>query len=302
VCGGHAEFVGGRPDPRLSQKPPCSETPPRAAILHRVQQPIAPDPFVRFSTREADWRAGAVVYQVFVDRFAPSEDLDAKRALYPEPKRLRAWSELPAKGHFVPEAGVWSHEIDFWGGDLASVRTRLSHLEDLAADVLYLNPIHLAYTNHKYDSADYLSVSPEYGSRADLRMLVGDAHARGLKVMLDGVFNHVGRRHAHFQEAMRDERSPFRSWFFIGSQYPNGYRGWADVANLPDLHVERDEVREHLWLARESVVRSYLRDGIDGWRLDVASDLGPNFLRELTDCAHHERPRAGRARSTGSST
>jgi glycosidase len=255
-----------------------------------VQQPIAPDPFVRFSTREADWRAGAVVYQVFVDRFAPSEDLDAKRALYPGPKRLRAWSELPAKGHFVPEAGVWSHEIDFWGGDLASVRTRLSHLEDLEADVLYLNPIHLAYTNHKYDSADYLSVSPEYGSRAELRMLVGDAHARGLKVMLDGVFNHVGRRHAHFQEAMRDERSPFRSWFFIGSQYPNGYRGWADVANLPDLHVERDEVREHLWLARESVVRSYLRDGIDGWRLDVASDLGPNFLRELTDCAHHERP------------
>ena len=233
----------------------------------------------RIAAREADWRAGAVVYQVFVDRFAPSSDLDAKRALYPAPKTLRAWHETPAKGHFVESAGVWSHEIDFWGGDLASVRGKLDHLRAISADVLYLNPIHLAYTNHKYDSADYLEVSPEYGSRADLRMLVGDAHGRGLKVVLDGVFNHVGRRHRLFEEAMRDPNSKYRSWFFIGSEYPNGYRGWADVANLPDLHVEREEVREHLWNSPDSAVRSYLRDGVDGWRLDVASDLGPHFLR-----------------------
>jgi glycosidase len=244
----------------------------------------------RIAAREADWRAGAVVYQVFVDRFAPSSDLDAKRALYPAPKTLRSWHETPAKGHFVESAGVWSHEIDFWGGDLASVRGKLDHLRAISADVLYLNPIHLAYTNHKYDSADYLEVSPEYGSRADLRMLVGDAHGRGLKVVLDGVFNHVGRRHRHFEEAMRDPNSKYRSWFFIGSEYPNGYRGWADVANLPDLHVEREEVREHLWNSPDSAVRSYLRDGIDGWRLDVASDLGPHFLRELTQSAHREKP------------
>ncbi|MCE2882881.1 MAG: alpha-glucosidase C-terminal domain-containing protein [Planctomycetaceae bacterium] len=255
-----------------------------------MEHPFAPNLADRFEARDLDWRAGAVVYQVFVDRFAPSADLAGKRALYPAPKRLRDWHETPAKGHFVPEAGVWSHEIDFWGGDLSSVRARLGHLEALSADVLYLNPIHAAYTNHKYDSADYLEVSPEYGSRADLRMLVGDAHARGLKVVLDGVFNHVGRRHRHFEEAMRDEHSPYRSWFFIGPQYPNGYRGWADVANLPDLHVERDEVRRHLWLDAGSAVRSYLRDGVDGWRLDVASDLGPHFLRELTQNAHEERP------------
>jgi glycosidase len=244
----------------------------------------------RIAARDADWRAGAVVYHIFVDRFAPSENLAAKKELYPEPKRLRAWNETPAKGHFIESAGVWSHEIDFWGGDLQSVRTKLGHLEELGADVLYLCPIHLAYTNHKYDSADYLEVSPEYGTRADLRMLVGDAHARGLKVVLDGVFNHVGRRHRFFEEAMRDPHSRYRSWFFIGSEYPNGYRGWADVANLPDLHVERDEVRRHLWLDENSAVRSYLRDGIDGWRLDVASDLGPQFLRELTESAHHEKP------------
>lgn len=244
----------------------------------------------RIAAREADWRAGAVVYQVFVDRFAPSDDLASKRHRYEAPKTLREWHEKPAKGHFVPDAGVWSHEIDFWGGDLASVRARLGHLEAISADVLYLNPIHLAYTNHKYDAADYLEISPEYGTRSDLRMLIGDAHARGIKIMLDGVFNHVGRRHRFFEDAMRSESSDYRSWFFIGSQYPNGYRGWADVANLPDLHVERDEVREHLWLGEASAVRSYLRDGIDGWRLDVASDLGPHFLRELTQAAHREKP------------
>ena len=261
-----------------------------AAILPPVFTTRSIEMADRIEAREADWRAGAVVYQVFVDRFAPSADLDAKRALYPAPKSLRAWHETPSKGHFVDGAGVWSHEIDFWGGDLASLRTKLAHLEAVSADVLYLNPIHLAYTNHKYDAADYLEVSPEYGTRADLRLLVGDAHARGLKVVLDGVFNHVGRRHKAFEEAMRDPTSPYRSWFFIGPQYPNGYRGWADVANLPDLHVERDEVRAHLWLDRDSAVRSYLRDGIDGWRLDVASDLGPNFCRELTQAAHHEKP------------
>ncbi len=244
----------------------------------------------RIAAREADWRAGAVVYQVFVDRFAPSADFAAKRAHYSEPRRMREWNETPKQGHFVHEAGVWSHEIDFWGGDLASVRSKLDHLQAINANVLYLNPIHLAYTNHKYDAADYLEVSPDYGTRAELRTLITEVHARGMRIVLDGVFNHVGRRHRFFEEAMRNPNSPYRAWFFIGSHYPNGYRGWADVSNLPDLQVERDEVRGHLWLDPGSAVRSYLRDGIDGWRLDVASDIGPHFLRELTRSAHGEKP------------
>ena len=278
ICGDSS-----RAAPRILRVPMANQTTHHASrLLPPSQETMA--------ARDTDWRAGAVVYQVFVDRFAPAADLDAKRALYPAPKTLKAWHETPRQGHFVEEAGVWSHEIEFWGGDLAGVRARLGHLEALHADVLYLNPIHAAYTNHKYDAADYLAVSPEYGTRADLRALVDDAHARGLKVVLDGVFNHVGRRHPYFEAAQRDAHSPYRTWFFIGSEWPHGYRGWADVPNLPDLHVERDEVREHLWLGKDSVVKSYLRDGVDGWRLDVASDLGPHFLRELTDSAHAERP------------
>ena len=86
---------------------------PRAAILPPVH-PQTTDLHERFAARDADWRAGAVVYQVFVDRFAQSDDLNAKLHLYPEPKRLRHWHENPSKGHFVESAGVWSHEIDFW--------------------------------------------------------------------------------------------------------------------------------------------------------------------------------------------
>ena len=188
-----------------------------------------------YDAREKDWRNGAVVYQILVDRFVPSANLAAKKHLYPAPKVLHDWHEVPRRGVDLPDQKLNSQELAFWGGDLQSARSRLDHVQQLGATAVYLNPIHLAYTNHKYDSADYLEVSPEYGSRADLRMLVGDAHARGLKVVLDGVFNHVGRRHHAFQAALASEHSPYRSWFFIGSEYPNGYRGWADVANLPDV-------------------------------------------------------------------
>ncbi len=105
-----------------------------------------------FAQRERDWRNGAIVYQVLVDRFAPSAQLDAKRALYPAPKRLRDWDEVPKPGPYLPDQRLSSHELDFWGGDFASLRTRLDYIKDLGADVLYLNPIHLAYTNHKYDA------------------------------------------------------------------------------------------------------------------------------------------------------
>jgi len=120
-----------------------------------------------FGRREQDWRNGAIVYQVLVDRFAPSAQLDAKRALYPPPKVMREWSETPQRGVYLREAKVSSHELEFWGGDFASLRSRLDHIQALGATVLYLNPIHLATTNHKYDALDFLQISPEFGTRED---------------------------------------------------------------------------------------------------------------------------------------
>jgi glycosidase len=244
----------------------------------------------RYEARERDWRNGAVVYQVLVDRFAPSADLEAKRHLYPSPKILKAWSEEPRRGRYLQDQQLWSQELEFWGGDLASLAARLDHIQQLGAEVLYLNPICLAYTNHKYDALDYTQVSPEYGKREDVLRLAGELHRRGMKLVLDGVFNHMGRQSPKFQSAQRDPHSPYRDWFHLGERYPGGARAWWGAANLPELNLENPAVREHLWGAPDSVVRGWLKDGIDGWRLDVAFDIGFEHLRELSDAAHAQKP------------
>jgi glycosidase len=243
-----------------------------------------------FAERAADWRNGAVVYQVIVDRFAPPADLEAKRHLYPAPKTLRSWEEVPGRGTYREDVKVWSHEIDFWGGDLDSLSTKLDYIAQLGVDVLYLNPIHLAYTNHKYDAQDYFEVSPEYGTRADVGELARDVHAAGMKFMLDGVLNHMGRTSPMFVEALAAPDSKWRDWFVVSPDLKMGYRGWYNVANLPELNLESTRVRERLWGAKDSAVVGYLREGVDGWRLDVAYDIGFTYLRELTDSAHRYNP------------
>jgi cyclomaltodextrinase len=266
----------------MNPTPAASST----ALANRFDRAVAGT----YEARERDWRQGAVVYQVLVDRFAPSADLAAKRHLYPAPKTLRAWSEEPRAGRFLESHKLWSHEVDFWGGDLASLKTRLGYVQQLGADVLYLNPICLAYTNHKYDALDYQQVSPEYGTREDVKALAAELRARGMRLVLDGVFNHMGRNSPAFQEAERDPRSAWRDWFHFGPQYAGGARTWWNALNLPELNLENPLVRAHLWESRESVVRSWLRDGVDGWRLDVAFDIGFVHLEALTRAAHEEKP------------
>lgn len=243
-----------------------------------------------FDKREKDWRNGAVVYQVLVDRFAPSANLDAKRALYPAPKVLRRWDETPKRGVYLDSEKLWSHEIEFWGGDLASLVGKLDHVQGMGADVLYLNPVHLAYTNHKYDAFDYNAISPEFGTRADVKRLAANVHQRGMKLVLDGVFNHMGRNAPIFKDAQANAQSQWKNWFYFGSQYQSGVRVWWLAENLPELNLENPAVRAHVYGAKDSVVRSYLRDGVDGWRLDVAVDIGFRWLEELTRAAHAEKP------------
>lgn len=244
----------------------------------------------RYESRESDWRNGAVVYQLIVDRFAPSARLAAKADLYPEPKRLRSWEESPTRGVYLADHEVWSHELDFWGGDIDSLRRHLDYIADLGTDVVYLCPIHLAWTNHGYDALDYQQVRPEYGSRDDVKALAADLHDRGLRLVLDGVFNHMGRQSPAFRAAAADPAAATHRWFDFNDDYPGGARAWAKAVNLPELVIEEPAVREHLWEKSDSVVRSWLRDGVDGWRLDVAFEIGTALLAELTAAAHDEKP------------
>jgi len=273
---------------------------PRPALLRRflpallaplfATQVMAAPAGTPYQKRERDWRNGAIVYQVIVDRFVPSANLQAKRALYPAPKVLRDWSEPAKVGVYLEDAKLNSAELDFWGGDLQSLTTRLDHIQQLGADVLYLNPIHLAYTNHKYDAFDFKAISPEYGTHQQFKQLATDVHQRGMKLVLDGVFNHMGRNAPKFQDAFNNPKSPWRDWFVIGPQYAGGARVWTGFQNLPELNLENPVVRNYLYASPESVVRSYLRDGADGWRLDTAYEFSHQFLRALTDAAHHQKP------------
>jgi len=275
----------------LLRRHPLSAVCALPALCLSLAAAAAPaEPASPYARREADWRNGAVVYQVLVDRFVPPADLAAKRALYPAPKVLRDWSEPAKAGVYLPDAKLNSQELDFWGGDLASLRTRLGHIQGLGAEVLYLNPIHLAYTNHKYDAFDFQAISPEYGTRQDFKALAADVHQRGMKLVLDGVFNHMGRNAPKFQDAMANPASPWRNWFAIGPQYEGGARVWTGYQNLPELNLENPAVRNHVYAAPDSVVRSYLRDGADGWRLDAAFELGPTYLKALTTAAHQQKP------------
>lgn len=258
-------------------------------LLFAASIPSMPmDRIATMQARDADWRIGPVVYQVFVDRFAPSANLEAKKHLYDKPRRLMPWTTEPVGGTNLPDVGVWSHELDFWGGDIPSLRYKLDHVASLA-DVLYLNPIHEALTNHKYDATDWGKVDPAFGTEADFKGLAADVHAKKMHLMLDGVFNHLGRANPIFQEALTNKASARRDWFLFGSEYPSGYRAWAGVPNLPEVKLENKAARDYLWNDDKSIVAKWLDAGADGWRLDVAHEIGLDYLKELTDAAHRHQ-------------
>lgn len=243
----------------------------------------------QYDDRARDWRVGPVVYQVFVDRFTPPKDPAKKQRIFVSPRSMKSWVETPHAGKFVASAGLWSHELEFWGGDLQGIRSKLPYIRGLGADVLYLTPIFRALTNHKYDTQDYMSIAPEFGTQKDLSDLITRVHQGNMRILLDGVFNHIGRTSSLFQEALKNPGSKRRPWFYFDSAQPSKYRAWAGAANLPALRLENPDVQNYLWKGNESVVRRYLKDGIDGWRLDVAFELGDQAMAAIRKAAHETK-------------
>ena len=237
-----------------------------------------------YEKRLKDWRNGAIVYQVLVDRFNPSNRLEEKMHLYQYPKKLNDWHTLPKPGKFLNDVKYWSHELDYWGGDLLSLVDKLDYIKNLGVEVLYLNPIVESVSNHKYDATDYKKISVEYGTKSDLLNLIDKTHQSNMKIMLDGVFNHVGVNNPIFISAL-DEASPYRNWFDFNDTYPEGVRLWAEAKSLPELNLETETVKDYIYKKEDSVIRSYLNDGVDGWRLDVAFDLGFEILKDLREQA-----------------
>ena len=243
-----------------------------------------------FFRREKDWRMGSIVYQIFVDRFAPSLGLENKKHLYKAPRTLHAWNELPKRGVKDPQTRYWSHELAFWGGDLMSILSKIDYLKQLGVDTIYLNPIFEAMSNHKYDTYDYEQISEEYGSMEEFKQLIKVFKENNLKLILDGVFNHMAIGSPKFKEANQSPSSEYRPWFVFGNQFPTGVRLWHNAPSLPELNLKNSKVRDYLFNAENSIVKRYIALGIDGWRLDTAIELGYEYLYELTIAAHKANP------------
>ena len=255
-----------------------------------------------------DWVRDAVFYQIFPDRFARSGRV-------PAPGPLEPWDQPPTLHGFK-------------GGDLYGVAERLPYLADLGVTAIYLCPIFASASNHRYHTFDYKAVDPLLGGDAALRVLLDEAHARGIRVVLDGVFNHTGRGFWAFHHVLENGwGSPYREWFHFHAAalhgkrpfrpYPwhgdhdewpadpefelhgdaerdeafrrLGYKAWWGLPALPKLNTDNPEVREHLM----TVAEHWLRFGIDGWRLDVPTEIRtPGFWEEFRTRVRAVNPEA----------
>ncbi|MBN2384963.1 glycoside hydrolase family 13 protein [bacterium] len=214
--------------------------------------------------RIPEWVKKSVFYQIFPDRFACSRLLE-------KPGHLEPWESRPTLRGFK-------------GGDLLGVTEKLDYLEELGINALYLNPIFKSTANHRYHTSDYFQVDPLLGGTSALQTLLEAAHQRGIRVILDGVFNHTGRGFYQFCHIIENgPSSPYRDWFYINNlpikpfDAPigkHGYYAWWDNPELPKLNVELPAVREFIY----RVAEYWIGFGIDGWRLDVPEEIKvPNF-------------------------
>ena len=217
------------------------------------------------------WLETAVFYQIFPDRFHngdPSTD--------PQPDEFEFRGHRPQTYPWVqPPPADQPHSIVFYGGDLPGITQKLDYLQQLGVDALYLNPIFTAYSNHKYDVADYDHVDPHFGGDAALITLRQALTARGMRYLLDIVPNHCGYWHSWFQAARENPDAP-EAEFFTFSKHPDEYASWLGVWTLPKLNYRSAELRRRIYADENAVFRRWLRPpfAADGWRVDVANMLG----------------------------
>lgn len=199
------------------------------------------------TVKPPEWANDAIIYQVFIDRFYAGDG-----------QRLQPSDDYSA----------------IFGGTLWGVRDKLDYLADLGINCIWLSPICATPSAHGYDATDYRQVEPRMGGEEALRAVIKDAHQRGIRVLLDLVCNHVSDKHPYFVDALNHADSLYRPWFFIGDQYEHGYKGFFNVASMPELNLAIPEARDWMIANAEFWLREY---DIDGYRLDYANGPGPNF-------------------------
>ena len=240
-----------------------------------------------------DWFGRGVSYQIFPDRFCRSRLPDAA-GLVGDRTVHENWQDTP---EYRPDERGEIRNRDFFGGDLAGIISKLDYLKSLGVTTLYLNPIFEAASNHRYNTADYMAIDPMLGTEEDFRALCREAHARGMRVLLDGVFNHTGSASRYFNAdgfypelgAAQSKDSRYYNWYHF-THWPDSYDAWWGIKTLPAVEENQASYRDFIIRSEDSVVRHWLRCGADGWRLDVADELPDDFIAELRQAMDAEKP------------
>lgn len=224
---------------------------------------------------------GGIIYQIFPDRF----NIGGER-LKTKPGAVYRDDTYGTPYYKADENGIVPNN-DFFGGNLDGVTEKLDYLKSLGVKCVYLNPIFEAASNHKYDTGSYRRIDGDFGGEAAFRRLISAANEKGIKIILDGVFSHTGddsvyfNRYGHYDSvgAFQSDGSPYKSWYRFDDK--GGYECWWGVKILPCTE-ETDPSFNEFINGEDGIVRSYMRMGIAGWRLDVADELPDAFLDNLT--------------------
>jgi len=222
------------------------------------------------------WVKDTIWYQIFPERFANGDTSN-------DPAGTMPWGESEPT------------PTNFFGGDFQGIMNHLDHLVDLGINGIYFTPIFKAYSNHKYDTIDYMEIDPQFGDKEIFRRLVKECHKRGIRVMLDAVFNHSGYYFLPFQDVLKNqEDSVYKDWFHlwdfpvVTKPQPN-YDTFSFGASMPKLNTNQPDVKKYLL----DVARYWIEEfNIDGWRLDVANEVDHTFWREFRQVVKDVKPDA----------
>jgi len=236
---------------------------------------------------QPEWMWGGIMYHIFVDRFCG----DWKTRIAPGAVQRFDWGGCP---YFMPDENGIVRNNDFFGGNLYGVIEKLPYLEELGVNCIYLSPIFEADSNHKYDTGDFMKVDAAFGGDEALEKLCKEAEARGIRVILDGVFNHVGSDSVYFNRygnydsigAYQSKDSPYRDWFHFNDD--GTYASWWGIELLPALNKSSEQYRDFL-CSEDGVIAHWMKKGVAGWRLDVVDEIPDILLDPLCQAMRREK-------------
>ncbi len=238
------------------------------------------------------WLYGGIIYQIFPDRFYRGE----KEKKVPDYKVLHEnWDEMPV---FLPNEDGEILNNDFFGGDIKGIIEKLDYLKSLGVTIIYLNPIFKAYSNHRYDTGDYMQIDDLLGSMQDFELLIKKAKEKDIQIILDGVFNHTGDDSLYFNKynrydsfgAFQDKNSKYYSWYNF-TDYPNKYESWWGIKTLPAINETNPDYADFI-TGKNGVVEFYTKLGIGGWRLDVVDELPADFVKKIRNAVKRNNKNA----------